>query len=64
MVKKTYEAPSMNEARTKLRTGLLAGSTGFSGSNTQTIQKGEGDPQQTPEGEFQPARKRSVSSVD
>lgn len=70
MVKKNYVAPASNEARTRLRATLLAGSIGGNPSGTGAngkIVSGQGDPttQTGSEGpEFAPARQRSVSSVD
>ena len=68
MVKKSYVMPVSNETRTRLRTGLLAGSntpTFGSGTTTDPItggnNSGVGAPGTEQGGEV---RRRSVSSID
>ena len=66
MVKKSYVMPVSNETRTRLRTGLLAGSntpTFGSGTTTDPITGGAGvgAPGTEQGGEV---RRRSVSSLD
>lgn len=72
MVKKSYVAPASNEARTRLRASLLAGSTGNSGigadpsapATTGTVTPGSGSPIDDGKGGLGDARRRSVSSLD
>lgn len=69
MVKKNYLAPAANEARTKLRTTILAGSTPGIGAGSNpggsetTGTVGTGDPI-TGDGPITPARQRAASSLD
>lgn len=72
MVKKSYVMPVSNETRTRLRTTLLAGSTGNTGlgadptgqATTGGIASGGKDPINNGSGGIGDARRRSVSSVD
>lgn len=67
MVKKSYVAPASDEARTRLRASLLAGSIGSNPSgpgNTGRVPVTDGDPIDNGQGGIGDARRRSVSSVD
>ncbi len=71
MVKKNYVAPATNESRTKLRTGLLAGSNGSvvmdeAGNGSMTTNgKGGGSTAGTdPNGDIEDARRRGRASLD
>lgn len=71
MVKKSYVAPASDEARTRLRASLLAGSINGTGiatnpsdpSGTGTVKPGQGGPIDN-NGQIGDARRRSVSSLD
>lgn len=69
MVKKNYIAPSANEARTKLRTTILAGSTPGIGAGTDPQNGGDTGvvgtgSSITDSGTIPGARQRSASSLD
>lgn len=72
MVKKSYVAPASNEARTRLRASLLAGSTGNSGigadpsapGTSGEITNNGATPINNGSGGIGDARRRSVSSLD
>lgn len=70
MVKKNYVAPATNESRTKLRTGLLAGSNGsvvMDGNNGSITTNGNGGGSTAgtnSNGEIEDVRRRGRASLD